>query len=337
MINLVLCGGAGKRLWPLSATDTPKQFIRFGMEESLYIKTIKRNQGLCDKTVVVTDQKYSETADQQVMDEKISAEIILEPSGKSTAPSIAIACLLYPNSIILATPADHEISDIEAYSEAVVKAKKLAEEGNIVVFGIQPEKPEDRFGYIEAKGDDVVTFHEKPELSIAENYIKNGYLVNSGMLCFNSDVMLHELLRFMPDQMMIARSVYENIRSGRATHRLCGRFMGQMKNISIDHAVLEKTDKLKCVSGIKGWRDVGTYCSIHDMRRKDKNGNVGLNLGDSFGCADFVGCKDSMIITKESDIILCGLDDVVVVEANGKVLVAKKDIDIQAALKQLED
>ncbi len=171
-------------------------------------------------------------------------------------------------------------------------------------------------------------------MDTAVKYIENGYLVNSGMLCFNSDVMLHEMLQFIPDQIVIARTAHENVRSGRATHRICGRFMGDMKSISIDVAILEKTDKLKCVKGITGWRDVGTYESIHDMRRKDKNGNLGLNLGDSFGCADFVDCSDSMIITKESDVIVCGLNDVVVVEANGKILVAKKGVDIQSALKK---
>jgi len=337
MLNLVLCGGAGRRLWPLSATDTPKQFITFNSEDSLYIKTIKRNLGLCDKTVVSTDQKYSTIADRQLTNARISCDIIMEPSGKNTAPSIAIACLLYPDTIMLATPSDHEISDIAAYEKAVKEAGKLAEDGHIVVFGIEPEKPDHRFGYIETNGQDVVSFHEKPDIETSASYIEKGYLVNSGITCFNSDVMLHELVKFMPDQMLIAKSVRDNVRSGRSTKRLCGRFMGEMNNISIDNGVLEKTDKLKCVKGIRGWKDVGSYDGIYDMRAKDKNGNVSLNLNDSFGCVDFIDSKNNLVMNKDSDIVIVGLDDVVVVEANGKILVAKKGKDIQKAIKQIED
>jgi len=321
----------------LSATDTPKQFIQFGSEQSLYIKTIKRNQAVCKKTVVITDQKYADTADRQIIREEITAEVILEPHGKGTAASIMIACLMYPGETVLATPSDHEITDIESYGKAVREAEKLADAGHIVVFGIEPEKPESRFGYIETSGTDVRRFHEKPSAEEAAKYIENGYLVNSGILCFNTDVMLNEFIKFMPDQVSIARTAHENIRSGRSTHRLCGRFMGDMENHTIDRVVLEKTDVLKCVKGIKGWRDIGTYQSFYENRIKREGENISLNVGDSFGCADFVDSKGSMIIHRESDVVLCGLDDVVVVEIGEKILVAKKGADIEAALKKLEE
>jgi len=234
MINLVLCGGVGRKLWPLSVGDTPKQFIQFGMEESLYIRTIRRNLPLCSKTVISTDQKYADTADSQIMKANLPAEIIMEPSGKGTAAAIAIACLIYPGKMMLVTPTDHEISDNAAYEKSILKAQKLAEEGSIVQLAVQPEKPENRYGFIKTDGDDITDFFEKPDMETAERYLKEGYVINTGIMCFNTDVMLHELLQFIPDQMVIARAVYDNIRSGRATHRLCGRFMGEIKQISLN-------------------------------------------------------------------------------------------------------
>lgn len=336
MINIVLCGGAGKRLWPMSSGDSPKQFVKFGTEDSLYIKTVKRNKPFCDKTAVFTDQKYSDKADRQLTEQRLEADIVMEPSGKGTAVSIMLACLMYPNELFLVTPSDHEISDEEAYADAVKRAKELAAGENIVVFGIEPEQPEDRYGYIQTDGESVVKFHEKPDSETAESYAKDGFLINSGMLCFNSNVMLHEFAQHMPDQIIMARTVYSNIRSGRATHRLCGRFMGEMQHNDIDKSVLEKTDKLKCVKGIKGWRDVGTYESIYDFRNRKEGGNVSMNLGDSYGCADFVDSKGCMILNNDKDVVIAGLEDVVVVETGGKILVAKKGTDIMAAMKKLD-
>ncbi|ADD69450.1 Mannose-1-phosphate guanylyltransferase [Denitrovibrio acetiphilus DSM 12809] len=302
-------------LWPLSAGDTPKQFIQFGTEDSLYIKTIKRNNVLCDK------------ADDQLRKAKLSADIVMEPSCKGTAASIMIACFMYPNETFLLTPSDHEISDEKAYAEAVQKAQKLAEKGNIVLFGIEPERAEHRFGYI--KDGKTVQFVEKPDAEKAQELVDDGWLVNSGILCFNSSVMMHELVQFPPDQSIIARTVYENIRSGRATHRLCGRFMGEMKKHDIDKSVLERTTKLKCVKGITGWRDVGTYESIYEFRNRKEGGNLSINIGDSFGCADFVDSSGCMVLNNEQD--------VVVVQTGGKVLVAHKDTDIMQAMKKLEE
>lgn len=336
MINIVLCGGPGKRLWPLSAGGTPKQFIQIGGGESLYIKTIKRNQPLCDRTVVITDQKYSETADGQIIKEKIDAEIILEPSVKGTAASVMIACLMYPDETFLVTPADHEISDAHSYNDAVKRAQALAEEGHIVTFGIEPEKPENRFGYIETEGEDVKKFHEKPDDDQVLWYIGKGYLVNSGIVCFKAEVMLQELKKFLPDQLEIAKEVIENVRSGRVTHRLCGRFMGEMRFENLEYAVLEKSDKLKCVKGIRGWRDIGTYDSMFDFYADAPEGNISFNIGETFGVTDFIDSKGCMVINRDKDILVCGLDDVVVVESGGKILVAKKDTDIKEALKKID-
>jgi len=336
VINLVLCGGAGKRLWPLSSSGTPKQFVRLGTEPSLYMEAVRRNSSLCDKIIISTDQKYADAAVSQIFSAELPVEYILEPSSKNTAPPIAFACMLYPGEIMLAAPADHKISDTDSYEKAVAEAKKFAEKGYIAVFGVEADSPEEEFGYISAAGEDVTAFYEKPDKNQAEEYIRQGFMFNSGILCFNTDVMLKELWKYMPDQMYIAKTVLENVRSGKTTHRLCGRFMGEMRNISIDRAVLEKSDKLKCVRGLKGWSDMGSYTAIYRHSRKDKNGNVGLNIGDSYGCADFAECTDSMVISKDADVTVCGLSDVLVVESNGKILVAKKGADIRDALKKLE-
>lgn len=334
MINLVLCGGSGRRLWPLSSLRMPKQFIHLDQEKSLFQQTVLRNLDVCSRFAVCTNQKYADIAGGQIRS-ITDAEFILEPSGKNTAPAIAIACMLYPGETILMTPADHIITDSESYQKAVKEAQQAAEDGYIALFGIEPERPEPGFGYITANGAEVAAFHEKPDRASAGKYAEAGCLINSGMLCFKADVMMGELAGHMPDQMEAIASVFENRRSGRKTHRLCGRFSDLVESISIDKGVLEKSDILRCVKGIKGWNDMGSYEALYQKARKDMKGNAAVYAENSAGCMDFIDSEGCMIISENSDVVIAGLKDVMVVESDGKILVAPKGADIESLLKKL--
>jgi mannose-1-phosphate guanylyltransferase len=228
MINLILCGGSGTRLWPLSRTMLPKQFVRLFNGESLFQSTVKRNAPLCSHTLIVSNtEQYFLAVDQL---EEINAshltphssqpkvKFLLEPVGRNTAPAIALACMtLDADELVFVTTSDHLAKDQAAYEKAVTQAKALAEQNNLVTFGIQPTYPETGFGYIEANGNEVISFHEKPNLETAEGYLEANtsrhtesaspltettspcYLWNSGMFCFKAGVFLKELKQHSPE------------------------------------------------------------------------------------------------------------------------------------------
>ena len=188
MINLILCGGNGTRLWPISRTLLPKQFVKLFDDRSLFQETVNRNSNLCKSNFIVSNVEQYFLAYDQLEDLKIkNSKFLLEPVGRNTAPAIALACFeLDPNEIALVTPSDHVIKNQKNYEEVLKKAKKLAEQDNLVTFGITPNAPEIGFGYIESDkvnsetregslgyGENVEAFHEKPNLETAKSYLKN--------------------------------------------------------------------------------------------------------------------------------------------------------------------
>ena len=207
MINIILCGGSGTRLWPLSRTMLPKQFVRLFNNRSLFQDTVLRNQPVCSHTFVVSNnEQFFLAVDQLDQLKRIDghtslamtdkeAQFLLEPVGRNTAPAIALACMaLDADDLVLVTTSDHLVKDQAAYEAAVLEAKALAEQNNLVTFGIKPTYPEVGFGYIEANGNDVSSFKEKPDADTAQSYIDQGnYYWNSGMFCFKAGVFLDEL------------------------------------------------------------------------------------------------------------------------------------------------
>lgn len=187
MINVILCGGSGTRLWPLSRTMLPKQFVRLFDNRSLFQDTILRNQSVCSHLFVVSNnEQYFLAVDQLAQISSESPQFLLEPVGRNTAPAIALTCMaLDADDLVLVTPSDHLVKDQLSYELAVKQAKSLAEEGHLVTFGIKPTYPEVGFGYIEAnknQGNDVLSFKEKPSEEVAQSYIDQGnYYWNSGM------------------------------------------------------------------------------------------------------------------------------------------------------------
>ena len=268
MTNIILCGGSGTRLWPLSRTLMPKQFVKLFKDESLFQKTVERNQQTCNTQFIVSNAEQYFLAIDQIEEHNQdhsktnikNTKFLLEPVGRNTAPAIALACLvLDPEEIILVTPSDHLIKDETAYLEAVRKAKVLAKNNNLVTFGITPQYPETGFGYIEAKGEDVLSFKEKPDAVTAQAYLDAGnYYWNSGMFCFKAGIFLEELQKHSPAIYEASKAAFEN-KPPITNHqlRITHEFMSAIPEESIDYAVMEKSNKVKVIPSNIDWSDLG--------------------------------------------------------------------------------
>lgn len=275
MTNLILCGGSGTRLWPLSRTLMPKQFVKLFEHKSLFQLTIERNSTLCSEQLIVSNsEQYFLALDQLEELGKFNNRYLLEPIGRNTAPAIALACMaLDTEEIVLVTPSDHLIKDQQAYKKAIEEAEILTKEGFLVTFGIKPTFAETGFGYIEASGTDVKAFHEKPDCKTAEAYLKAGnYYWNSGMFCFKAGVFLSELEAYAPQIFLTCKKAYEHAKSD-GIIRILHDDMLAIPEDSIDYAVMEKSKKVKVVPSDIGWSDVGSFDALCQELDNDGNNN----------------------------------------------------------------
>ncbi len=348
MTNIILCGGNGTRLWPISRTLMPKQFVKLFDDESLFQLTLKRNIAVCNTHMIVSNaEQYFLAVDQMEEignDSKFkiqNSKFLLEPVGRNTAPAIALACLaLDSEEIVLVTPSDHLIKDEASYSMAVANAVELAKNNNLVTFGITPEFAETGFGYIEAKasgkreegrgteGLDVECFKEKPNRELAERYIEENsklniqnlplkYYWNSGMFCFKAGLFLEELKKYSPDIYEASLKAYEQTDKSDFI-RIAHDDMAAIPEESIDYAVMEKSDRVKVVPSDIGWSDLGSFDALDGEFDKDENGNtVDENL-------IAMSAKDNMVISGERMIALANVDDLIVVDTPDALLVTKK-------------
>jgi len=275
MTNLILCGGSGTRLWPLSRTLMPKQFVKLFKNQSLFQLTVERNSTLCDEQLIVSNsEQYFLALDQLEELGKTSNKYLLEPIGRNTAPAIALACFaLEPETIVLVTPSDHLIKNQDAYKAVVKKAEDLATEGFLVTFGIKPSYAETGYGYIEADGEDAKSFKEKPDVITAQRYVEQGnYYWNSGMFCFKAGVLLQELKKYSPRIYEASKQALENASDG-SMIRIKHEAMQAIPEDSIDYAVMEKSDKVKVVPSDIAWSDVGSFDALSDELENDENNN----------------------------------------------------------------
>ena len=276
MINIILCGGSGTRLWPLSRTMLPKQFVRLFDGKSLFQETILRNQTVCSSSFVVSNvEQYFLALDQLEQISLSEFQFLLEPVGRNTAPAIALACLaLEKEDLVLVTTSDHLVKDQAAYEKAVLEAKKLAIQGNLVTFGIKPSYPETGFGYIESSGNNVLSFKEKPSSDVAQSYLEQGnYYWNSGMFCFKAGVFLAELNKYAPDiyKASVNATTADNDVS---TIRPTLESMQAIRDDSIDYAVMEKSDKVKVIPCDMGWSDLGSFDALFEELPKHQQSLV---------------------------------------------------------------
>lgn len=332
LIPVILSGGSGTRLWPLSREALPKQFLKLTSEHSLLGETLLRTRDLQDVAapILVSNEEHRfvvAATVQQVMPGP--ADILLEPVGRNTAPAIALAALQAllrsEDAILLVLPSDHVIRDNQRFADAVVIASRAASEGRMVTFGIVPDCPHTGYGYIK-KGTahdawfDIAEFVEKPSLDRANTYVDSGdYLWNSGMFVFQARRYIEVLEKFQPDMLRQCRAAFEKRQQDLDFTRIDKAAFTACPSDSIDYAVMEKTDVAVVVPLDAGWSDVGSWTALWEINPQDENGNV--VRGDVI----VEQVKNSYIHSEGRLVTALGIEDCIIVDTDDAVLVASKD------------
>jgi len=335
MTNIILCGGNGTRLWPISRTLMPKQFVKLFDKQSLFQLTVERNSKNCDTQYIVSNaEQYFLALDQLAELDKKNNKYLLEPVGRNTAPAIALACFdLDHDEIVLVTPSDHLIKDEKEYAKVLEKAKAFALEDNLVTFGITPTFAETGFGYIEATKYDVQAFHEKPNQQTAQEYLNAGnYYWNSGMFCFKAGVFLDELQQYSPKIYESSKKAYENANK-EGIVRITHDDMINIPEDSIDYAVMEKSKKVKVIPSDINWSDVGSFDALYDELPKDTDGNT-LNPNHIS-----VDSKNNLIYGNYRKIATVDMEDCIIVDTGDALLVSKKGSSqkVKQVVQKLKD
>jgi len=319
---VILCGGSGTRLWPVSRTLYPKQFCQLFGDESLFQKTISRNINLADSfKVVINQEQYFLGLDQaEQINAKKPCQFILEPVGRNTAPAIAIAALAAdPEEILLIVPSDHLIEKQSDYEKSIKQAVELARTDKLVTFGIKPHYAETGYGYIEASGFDVKSFKEKPDAQTAESYLKAGnFFWNSGMFCFKAGAFLNELKKHTPDIYADSLKAFTAAKKEAEVIRVRMEDMKAIRSESIDYAVMEKSTLVKVVPADIGWSDLGSFDALYDALPKDNSGNtISENV-------IHIGSKNNLIIGNKRLISTIDVEDLMIVDTTDAIVIAKK-------------
>jgi mannose-1-phosphate guanylyltransferase len=318
---VILCGGSGTRLWPISRTLFPKQFCQLFGNESLFQKTVHRNLKMANSfSVIINQEQYFMGLDQIEQTQRSkTCQFILEPVGRNTAPAIAMAAMATdPEEILLVVPSDHLIEKQADYEQSVQQAVDLAKKNHLVTFGIKPHYPETGYGYIEASGHDVKSFKEKPNAQTAEAYIKAGhYFWNSGMFCFKAGVFLAELKKYAPDIFSDSLRAFEAAKK-EGVIRIGLEEMKTIRSESIDYAVMEKSNLVKVVPADIGWSDLGSFDSLFDALPKDEMGNT---KSDN---VIHLGSKNNLVIGGKRLISTIDVEDMIIVDTTDAIVVAKK-------------
>lgn len=332
IIPIILSGGAGTRLWPLSWGDHPKQFLPLVSDRTMIQETLLRLKGLeLGAPVISCGESHRFMVAQQIGEvSDVKPAIILEPMAKNTAPAIAAACCAAmkqdKDAVVVVLPSDHVIADVEAFQKAVKAAAANADKGYLVTFGIVPTFPATGYGYVKAAGyetDGAYTlekFVEKPCLEKAQEYLASGeYAWNSGMFVFKAETFLEELKIHNPEMAALAIEAFEKATVETDFIRLDKEAFGKIKGDSIDYAVMEKTKKGRVVKLNAGWDDVGSWSALYDISKKDENQNV--IKGEDVITLD---TTSSYIRGSKRTIATIGLDNVVIVDSDDALLVAAK-------------
>jgi len=334
IIPVILCGGAGSRLWPVSREMHPKPFMKLPDGESLLQKAFLRGANLpaVEEIVVVTNREIFfkiENELDEVNQKKLAISYILEPFGRNTTAAIAAAALhiadtVGEEAIMLVLPADHLIVNAEKFSAAVNQALMLAQKDKLVVFGIEPTSPETAYGYIQTDGEKVLSFVEKPDLITAQEYLVAGnYLWNSGMFCFNAQTILQELKQHCPNILsnmnncLLNSSKLNNKNSSRI--ELDEKTFAEVTDQSIDYAVMEKTKNIAVVPCSVGWSDVGSWRAISDLAATDEKGN------SVEGNALLHNVHDCHIQSNERLVGAVGVSGLVIIDTPDALLVADRN------------
>lgn len=328
MYGIILAGGSGSRLWPLSRELYPKQLLNINGEKSLLQATFSRLNSFMDaeNIISITNTKHTANVKRQLAEFSGDVNVLSEPLAKNTAPAIAVATKFIQNfdekdPVIIVVPSDHLIKNNKKFFETVKKGEKLAKEGYIVTFGIEPDYPETGYGYINIlktpllDGFKVKEFVEKPDVETAQKYIEaKTYFWNSGIFMFKASTMIEEIKNLTPE-IYSALEDFDFSKSSNIEYNL----FDKMPSISIDYAIMEKSDKIALVKLESDWNDLGSWQSIYDVGSKDKNKNVMIgNVLDE-------GSKNSLVYSSSKLVATIGLENIVLVETEDAVLACKKD------------
>ena len=344
IVPTIMCGGSGTRMWPLSRTMYPKQFLSLVNETSLLQDTLLRLPKDCSQSILICNEEHRFLVAEQARSYVQNPAIILEPEGRNTAPALALAAIqaLEKNkdAVLLVLASDHVIKDTEQFHKVVEQANQLANEGKLATFGIVPTHPETGFGYIKQGkklgefGYVVDKFVEKPNTHLAEEFVAAGvYLWNSGMFMFKASRYLEELKKYKPhifaqcnEAMADINLDMDFIRPSKAAFLAC-------EDESIDYAVMENTDSAVVVPLDAGWSDVGSYSALWDITEKDENNNV------IKGDAITVNSKNCYLHSDSRLISTIGVNNLVIVDTKDAILIANKDDvqDIKKVVKTLKD
>jgi mannose-1-phosphate guanylyltransferase/mannose-6-phosphate isomerase len=330
IVPLIMCGGAGTRLWPASREVNPKQFLRLFGVRSTFQDTLARvsDPALFERPIVITNAAYRFMVLEQLGEIGLEADVLLEPARRDSGPAIAAGAAFAHgrdrDAIVLALAADHVVGDVPAFLAACREGLTVAAEGRIVTFGVRPERPATEYGYI-SPGDAisgevraVAKFVEKPDPATAASYISAGYLWNSGNFMFRASVLLDEYRKVDPQSV---QSVAEAVgKAGRDLGfvTLEQEAFGSAKAISIDYAVMEKTSLAAVVPVACGWSDVGSWHAVWELSQKDEQGNAAQ------GTAVFEDSRNCNVSTDRALVALEGVDDLVVIATQDAVLVSRQ-------------
>jgi len=342
---IIISGGSGTRLWPLSRKLQPKQFISLGNDTTLFQDTILRLPNEAEDPIIICNEDHRFLAAEQLREiNKISTGIILEPIGKNTAPAIALAALkLYSSSedpILLVLPADHMIEDIHSFHEAIKVAETLAIQNKLVTFGVLPNKAETGYGYIEAEMDldsefyNIKSFKEKPNQINANKYFKSRkYLWNSGMFMFKSSIYLQELEKFAPDILDCCKKSLKEDLQDLDFIRIVNEEFFKCPELSIDYAVMEHTKSSVVVPLDANWNDVGSWESLMNSKLKDNKGNV------VEGDVILDNVKNTFAYSSNRLVSAVGVSDLIIVDTSDALLVTstKYSQDIKNIVAKLKD
>ncbi|MRI83477.1 MAG: mannose-1-phosphate guanylyltransferase/mannose-6-phosphate isomerase [Nitratiruptor sp.] len=331
MRHIILCGGSGTRLWPLSRELMPKQFLKlFEQNRSLFQLTLLRNLPLVQEQLIIANQDHYFLALDELEELGLQPPpFILEPFGRNTAPAIAFGAMAsHPEDLLLVTPADHLIEGDEGYRKALQRAIELAREGALVTFGIPPKTPHTGYGYIEAHGEDVIRFHEKPPLSQAKEYLKRGnFFWNSGIFLFQAKTLLQELAHHQPELYGAIEKAYM-MAKGKGEQgdplRIPPEGMEAIESISIDYALLEKSGRVKMVQAPFQWSDVGSFEALSEAIP----GDPALELK----------AKNNFVLSKRT-VGLIGVEDLIVVDTADALLILKRGFGelVKELIKEIPD
>lgn len=328
MYGLILAGGSGSRLWPLSRELYPKQLLNIQNTESLLQATFLRLKEYIEpqKIISMTGIKHFSSVKYQLSSIAENPVVLSEPISKNTAPAIILAAkyisvVSKDDPVILVVPSDHMIKNTTDFIKTVKEGEEIAKQGYIVTFGIKPSYPETGFGYINTKNENICSgfkvnkFVEKPNKELAEKYLANGnYFWNSGIFMFKASTLLEEASKCAPE-------IYKLLNNFdfTASSEIPFTEFDKMPNISIDYAVMEKSDKIALVGLQSDWNDLGSWKSIYDVSKKDENGNVKI------GHVLDEGSKNSFVYSSSKLVATIGLEDIVLVETEDAILACKTD------------